>query len=296
MRRQVFIVGCGYVGMAVALHERERGAQVQALARSAAAAERLRAAGIEAVVGDLDDPDSLRIVRLAGASIYYFAPPPSIGSSDPRMDAFLEALRPHAGPSRLLLISTTGVYGDCGGQWIDEQRPPNPQTDRARRRLAAERALQSWAEQMNVPIVILRVAGIYGPDRLPIERLRKGLPVLRERESPWSNRVHVDDLVSACLAAAGSDRPGRLYNISDGHPTTMTDYFNQVADTVGLPRPPQVSLAQAKSALSSEMLSYLSESRRLDNTRMRIELEVALRYPTLAEGLVACLRHTTVPR
>lgn len=297
MRRQLFIVGCGYVGMAAALRERERGAQVRALARSAAAAERLQAAGIEVVIGDLDDPDSLRTLRLVGACVYYFAPPPSIGSSDPRMDAFLEALRPHTGPSRLVLISTTGVYGDCGGQWIDEQCPPNPQTDRARRRLAAERALQVWGEQMNVPIVILRVAGIYGPDRLPIERLRKGLPVLCERESPWSNRVHVDDLVSACLNAADCDDPGRLYNISDGHPTTMTDYFNQVADTVGLPRPPQVSLEQAKKALSSEMLSYLSESRRLDNTRMRTELGVVLRYPTLATGLVACVAPaSTEPR
>ncbi|MDX1487332.1 MAG: SDR family oxidoreductase, partial [Acidiferrobacterales bacterium] len=261
MRRQVFIVGCGYVGMAVALHERQRGVHVRALARSSAATGRLQAMGIETVAGDLDQPDSLQTLRLAGTCVYYFAPPPSIGSSDPRMDAFLEALRPHKGPSRLVLVSTTGVYGDCGGQWIDEQRPPNPQTDRARRRLTAERALQAWGERMNVAITILRVAGIYGPDRLPIERLRKGLPVLCERESPWSNRVHVDDLVSACLAAAGCDRPGRLYNISDGHPTTMTDYFNQIADTVGLPRPPQVSLAQAKNALSSEMLSYLSESR-----------------------------------
>ncbi|MDX1486996.1 MAG: hypothetical protein R3268_02265, partial [Acidiferrobacterales bacterium] len=124
------------------------------------------------------------------------------------------------------------------------------------------------------------------------------VPVLLDDDGKplWRNFVHVDDLVSACLAAADCDRPGRLYNISDGHPTTMTDYFNQVADTVGLPRPPQVSLEQAKSVLTPEMLSYLSESRRLDNTRMRIELEVALRYPTLTEGLVACLRHTTIPR
>ncbi len=212
------------------------------------------------------------------------------------MDAFLEALRPHAPPARLVLISTTGVYGGCGGQWIDEQRPPNPQTDRARRRLAAERALQAWGEEVGVPIMILRVAGIYGPERLPIERLQKGLPVLSERESPWSNRVHVDDLVSACLAAADCDHAGCLYNISDGHPTTMTDYFNRVADAVGLPRPLQVSLQQAKSALSAEMLSYLSESRRLDNTRMRNELGVVLRYPTLIDGLAACLEPASVSR
>ncbi len=296
MRRQIFIVGCGYVGMAVALRERERGAHVRALARSSASVGRLQAARIEAVAGDLDDPHSLQALRLAGACVYYFAPPPSTGISDPRMDAFLEALRPHAPPARLVLISTTGVYGGCGGQWIDEQRPPNPQTDRARRRLAAERALQAWGEEVGVPIMILRVAGIYGPERLPIERLQKGLPVLSERESPWSNRVHVDDLVSACLAAADCDHAGCLYNISDGHPTTMTDYFNRVADAVGLPRPLQVSLQQAKSALSAEMLSYLSESRRLDNTRMRNELGVVLRYPTLIDGLAACLEPASVSR
>lgn len=290
----MFIVGCGYVGMAVALRERERGAHVRALARSSASAERLQAAGIEAVAGDLDDPDSLQALSLAGACVYYFAPPPSAGISDPRMEALLEALRPHTRPQRLVLISTTGVYGDCGGQWVDEERPPNPQTDRARRRLAAEQALQAWAKRMGVPIVILRVAGIYSPDRLPIERLRKGLPVLCEEESPWSNRVHADDLVTACLGAADCGRPGRIYNISDGHPTTMTDYFNRVAEAVGLPRPPQVTLAQAKTMLSPEMLSYLSESRRLDNTRMRTELGVVLRYPTLADGLAACATHANV--
>ncbi len=291
--REIFIVGCGYTGFKVAQREQERGARVRALVRSRAGAERLRAIGIEPVPGDLDDRASLAELSLDGAIIYYFVPPPAHGVDDPRLHALLDAIGPQARPRRMVLVSTTGVYGDCGGMWVDEERAPNPQTDRTRRRLAAEQELRAWAQTRGAPFAILRVAGIYGPGRLPVERLQRGLPVLREAESPWSNRVHVDDLVAACLAAADHDSSGRIYNISDGHPTTMTDYFNCVADACGLPRPPQISLEQAKSVLSAEMLSYLAESRRLDNTRMRTELGVMLRYPTLADGLEASLGHTS---
>jgi nucleoside-diphosphate-sugar epimerase len=138
-------------------------------------------------------------------------------------------------------------------------------------------------------VVILRVPGIYGPGRLPRERLTRGLPVLREDESPWSNRVHVDDLARACLAAARRGRPGGVYNISDGHPSTMTDYFNRVADASGLPRPPQITAAEARTRMSEGMQSYLAESKRLDNRRMREELGVEPQYPDLARGLAACI-------
>ena len=290
MTRDVFVVGCGYTGFKVAQHEQERGAQIRALVRSPSSAEHLRASGIEPVPGDLDGPASLLALPVDDSIIYYFVPPPANGVDDPRLRTLLDAIRPQAQPRRIVLLSTTGVYGDCDGTWVDEEREPNPQTDRARRRLAAEQELRAWARTHGVPFAILRVAGIYGPGRLPIERLQRGSPVLREAESPWSNRVHVDDLVSACLAAADHASSGRIYNISDGHPTTMTNYFNSVADACGLPRPPQVSMAEAQTALSAEMLSYLSESRRLDNGRMRNELGVVLRYPTLAEGLLACTK------
>jgi nucleoside-diphosphate-sugar epimerase len=287
--REIFIVGCGYTGFKVARREQERGARVRALVRSPAVAECLRATGIEPVLADLDDRTPLR-PPVDGTTIYYLVPPPAHGVEDPRLRAFLDAITPQARPYRVVLLSTTGVYGDCRGMWIDEERPPNPQTDRARRRLAAEQALRVWAHTRGVPFAILRVAAIYGPGRLPIERLQQGSPVLREAESPWSNRVHVDDLVAACLAAADQDSSARIYNISDGHPTTMTDYFNRVADACGLPHPPQISVGQAQAILSSEMLSYLAESRRLDNTRMRTELGVVLRYPTLVDGLSACTK------
>jgi nucleoside-diphosphate-sugar epimerase len=285
----VWIIGCGAVGRRVARLELAAGVTVTALTRSAASAQGLRAAGLVCVHGDLDVPASLAGLALAGAGVYYFAPPPGHGQHDPRMRHFLAALRGAKAPARIVLISTSGVYGDCHGEWVSEERPPHPDTDRGRRRLDAERQLLAYGRDQAVPVVILRVPGIYGPGRLPIERLEAREPVLREEESPWSNRVHIDDLAAACRAAMRVGRPGAIYNISDGHPTTMTDYFNRVADTVGVPRPPQIPLNEARARLSAGMLSYLAESKRLDIRRMREELAVVLRYPDLTAGLAACV-------
>jgi nucleoside-diphosphate-sugar epimerase len=305
VERHVLIVGCGYVGGRVATLEHAAGARVAALARSPESAQRLRELGVEPVMGDLDRPASLRALPAAGADLYYFAPPPSIGVSDPRLAALLASLPPENLPRRIVLISTTGVYGDCGGDWVDEDRPPNPQADRARRRFDAENRLRDFGARHDVETVILRVAGIYGPGRLPEERLRRGEPVLREEESPWSNRIHVDDLAQACVAAMRRGRDSAVYNATDGHPSTMTDYFNRVADALGLPRPPQVSLAEtadgpslargprldpigeARARMSEGMLSYLAESKRLDNRRLLEELGVQLMYPDLSSGLRA---------
>lgn len=288
--RSVFIVGCGDVGRRVALAERATGAVVTALARSAASAAQLEALGLQVAHGDLDRPESLVALPTTSTLIYYFAPPPAAGDRDPRLYNFLNAISAQALPKRVVLISTSGVYGDCQGGWVSEDRPPHPDSDRGRRRLDAERQLQTWGVRSGVPIVILRVPGIYGPGRLPEKRLRAREPVLREAESPWSNRVHIVDLVNACIAAGVRGRPGAVYNISDGQPSSMTDYFNQVADALELERPPQISLAQARSDLSAGMQSYLAESKRLDNRRMREELGVLPQFPDLASGLVACLK------
>lgn len=285
--RRVFIVGCGYVGERVAALELASGALVAALARSRESARWQSERGIEPVAGDLDEPASLRALPLAGTDLYYFAPPPGRGVTDPRLAAFTAALSMEAPPNRIVLLSTTGVYGDCRGEWVDEQRPPNPQAERAHRRLDAENTLRAWSGRSGVPVVILRVAGIYGPGRLPLERLRTGEPVLREEESPWSNRIHVDDLAQACVAAMRRGRTGAVYNATDGHPGTMTDYFNRVADALGLPRPPQLAMADARHHLSAGMLSYLAESKRLDNRRLREELDIELQYPDLVRGLAA---------
>lgn len=287
MNPPTIIVGCGYVGLRVAQHERARGQRVIALTRNQAQVERLEGLGVEAHAADLDAPERLPRLPLAGATLHYFAPPPPQGQRDPRLGAFLEAIDPGAEPETVVLISTTGVYGDCGGDWVGEERPVNPRADRALRRRDAEQQLSRWAGERDVRLAILRVPGIYGPGRLPRARLERGEPVLVESAAPWSNRVHVDDLVSACQAAADRAEARGIFNISDGHPSTMTDYFNRAADALGLPRPPQIDPQTAVDELSGGMLSYLAESKRIDNTRMRQVLGVTPRYQDLTEGLAA---------
>lgn len=264
------------------------GHAVMGLARSESSAQRLANFNIAHCRGDLDAPDTLSGLPGLTGIVYYFAPPPSTGNDDPRLQAFLAALPQDSPPTRIVYISTSGVYGDSHGAWIDEDWPLQPTSDRGKRRLAAENRLRQWGEQHAVPIVILRAPGIYGPDRLPLERIRQGIPVLNEQDAPWSNRIHADDLAAACLAAARRGKPGHAYNVSDGNPTTMTDYFWHIADNFGLPRPPAISMIEAQTVLSPNMLSFLTESRRLSNRRLIEELGVTLAYPDLASGLAAC--------
>jgi nucleoside-diphosphate-sugar epimerase len=190
---------------------------------------------------------------------------------------------------QLIYISTSGVYGDCRGAWVTEDTPANPTTDRGRRRRAAELRLQQWSMENDVPTHILRVPGIYGPLRLPLERIRQRQPVVDEGESPFTNRIHVDDLAQVCVVCAERCPDSAVFNVSDGHPTTMTDYFNRVADAFDLPRPPVVPLAQARERMTPAMYSFWQESRRLDNRRMLGVLGVELKYPTLAAGLADCV-------
>lgn len=285
------IVGCGYIGQRLARRLVENGAEVNGLVRSDASVAALKAQGITPLQADLQQPSSLQALPRVfdAATLYYFAPPPPQGQSDPRLKHFLHSLE-HSGqtPAKLILISTTGVYGDCQGAWITEQQPLNPQVDRAHRRVDAERQLRTWADARGLPWVILRVPGIYGPGRLPVQRLQKRLPVLAEAESPYSNRIHADDLVSACLAAATADKRG-VFHLSDGRPSTMTDYFCRVAAALKLPFPPVISRAEAERQLSPEMLGYLAESKRLDIRRMREELGVEPQYADLDSGLRQCL-------
>ena len=167
---------------------------------------------------------------------------------------------------------------------MDEGAPLHAQSDRARRRVAAEALIADWSEKTGVRSVRLRVPGIYGPGRLPLERIKAGRAVVAESESGYSNRIHADDLANICFVAAHHPSPGAVYNVSDGHPTTMTDYFNRVADTAGLPRPPEVSMDEARRTFDAGTLSFLEESKRLDTGRLLRELPITLRYPTLAEG------------
>jgi nucleoside-diphosphate-sugar epimerase len=242
--------------------------------------------GVDAKRADLDG-DRVALPDMTALSILYTVPPPSNGQEDTRIRLFLDALAVMGRPERIVLISTTGVYGDCQGEWVNEQRSLNPQVDRARRRADAEQQLRGWCEAHDVAFVILRVPGIYGPGKLPEQRIRSGKPVLCPENSPWSNRVHVHDLARACVAAlqGGEAVDNQVFNISDNQPSTMTDYFYQVADHLGLARPPCIDIEQARSEMSEGILGYLAESKRIDNTRMRTVLGIEPEYPDLASGL-----------
>jgi len=283
---KLLILGCGYLGRRVALRAQSAGLSVTAATRRGSPDPDLSAAAIPQLAVDLDQP--LPALELAGTAVLYLAPPPERGTSDPRAAAFCSAIGERQRPLKVVYLGTTGVYGDCAGARIDEEAPLRPATDRARRRQAAEETLRACCGGAGVPLVILRAAGIYGPGRLPLAALRAGQPVVRRDESPCSNRIHVDDLATICLAAVMRGRDGAIYNAADGDPGSMTDYFLAVAAAFGLPSPPQISMAEAAQRLSPALLSYLSESRHIDNRRVLGELGVTLRYPDLASGLAAC--------
>jgi nucleoside-diphosphate-sugar epimerase len=284
----VFIAGCGDVGERLSRLWMARGAEVLGLARSEASARRLSGLGVTPVSGDLDDPSTLDDLPVRGAFLFYLASPPETGESDPRARAFLAAIPHGEDPAKAVYMSTTAVYGDNGGAWVTEETLPAPGSARGMRRLDAERAFRVWGKERGVPVVILRVSGIYGPGRLPVDAVRRGAPVVREGDAPWTNRIHADDLATVCVAAMERGREGAVYNVSDGSPGTITQYYNAVADLLGLPRPPTVTMGQARKIMSPGMLSYLSESRRLDVRRMRKELCGTLRYPDLSAGLPSC--------
>ena len=289
--KRILIVGSGDVARR-ALPWLVRRFRVFALVRQPEAAVELRALGAVPVVGDLDDRQSLR--RLAGIAdaVLHFAPPPQTGHGDPRMARLLAALAGRSSlPQGVVYISTTGVYGDCGGGRVDETRPCRAQTARGRRRVDAERRLRAFGRRNQVRVALLRAPGIYAADRLPLERLRRGDPVLAADEDVHTNHIHAEDLARiACLALFRAG-PGRAYNASDDSGLRMGEYFDAVAERFGLARPPRMARAEIVHHLSPLTLSFMSESRRLDNRRLKRELRLRLRYPTVADGL----RAATVP-
>lgn len=281
------ILGCGYVGERLA---RALGGTVATLARSPGPAGALRAAGIDARCVDFDaiGPGARLPVDTGGSVVFYLAPPPGSGPDDARLRRVLGAL---AGtPSRLLYMSTTGVYGDAAGAAVDEATPLGPTTDRARARVDAEAAVQDWAAKAGCDWVILRVPGIYGPGRLPLDRLRRGEPAIRLSEAGPGNRIHVDDLVRVCVAAATAPlAANRVFNVGDGNHASTTEYFRTVARLAGLPPPPEVSREEARRRMSPLAWSFLGGSRRVDTGRLERELGVEIRYRDLEAGVRASL-------
>ncbi|MGD9548636.1 MAG: SDR family oxidoreductase [Candidatus Krumholzibacteriia bacterium] len=282
------IIGCGYTGRRLAGRLARERRSVTGVVSSAGSALELQDLGVSPLVLDLDAAAS-GWPPLDQGRIFYLAPPPDQGTSDHRLQRFLENLRLRTPAPRIVYTSTTGVYGDCGGDLVDEARPLNPTTDRARRRADAERQLLDWSSEGGGEVVILRVAGIYGPGRVPVEYVRGGNAVLRDEDAPFSNRIHVDDLVTACIAAMERGVDGRAYNVSDGHPSRMGEFYDLIADLTGRPRPPRITSAEAAGIMSPGMLSFLRENRRIDNGRLRNELGVVLKHPSFREGIPSSL-------
>ena len=286
-RPVLLIVGCGDVGMRVLRILKGR-YRLLALTSTPARAEALRTAGAVPLIGNLDDPATLsRLAGLADA-VLHLAPPPLQGTIDPRTRHLLDALARKGRVRCLVYGSTSGVYGNCGGARFDETRAVNPGTDRARRRVDAESRIRWFGRAHGVRVAILRIPGIYATDREgghPRERLLRGTAVLRADDDVYTNHIHADDLARACVAALTRALPQRVIHASDDTDLTMGDYFDLAADLCGLPRPPRISRAEAQERLSPMLLSFMSESRRLDNQRLKRELRLALRYPTVKDGL-----------
>ena len=285
-------MGCGDVGLRVARQLPPK-LKLIALTSTAARLPALRAEGITPLQGNLDDAATLR--RLAGLAtrVVHLAPPPNHNPdwrSDPRTLALLRTLRLRSLPRSLVYGSTSGVYGDCGGDWVSETRSVNPHTPRSQRRVHAEGHLRLFGRATGTKIHILRIPGIYASDReggTPRERLLKGTPVLRQEDDVYTNHIHADDLARACLAALWRGKPQRVTHVSDDTRMKMGDYFDLAADLYQLPRPPRAPRSTAQQQLSLMLLSFMSESRRLNNQRMKTELKLVLRYPTVASGLRA---------
>lgn len=288
-RERVLLVGCGDVGLRVA---RQLGPRVRLLAltsQSDRVAE-LRALGITPLVGNLDKPASLKRLSGLATRVLHLAPPPGSGGQDPRTQALLQVLRRRSPAQSLVYGSTSGVYGDCQGEVVAEGRSLNAATARAQRRIDAEQRIRHFGRSAGVRVNTLRIPGIYAPNReggTPRERLLKGTPVLQASDDVYTNHIHADDLARACIAALWRGRPGRVYNVNDDTCLKMGDYFDLAADLYGLPRPPRVPRDTAKAQLPLMLLSFMSESRRMDNSRLKTELRVTLRYATVAQGLRA---------
>lgn len=292
MKNRLLIVGCGDVASRVAVLLKQR-YRLFGLCRKTENFDHLRTLGIRPIKGDLDQPMSLqKMAGVAAHIVLHLAPPPGQGKYDTRTLHLLSALSQQRSntktrilPQQLIYISTSGVYGDCAGNWVSESHPVNPKNDRAYRRLDAERQIRSWGVRNGVHVSILRVPGIYAHNRLPIERLHQGTPALLPAEDGYTNHIHATGLARIIVATLRFSKPGRIYHACDDSCLRMGEYFDLVADHFDLPRTKKITRQQAQKILSPGLLSFMMESRRLTNNRMKQELQIRMRYPTVADCL-----------
>jgi len=295
MKHNIKIIGCGYIGKKIAGILKAKNISATCFVNRDESISRCVTEGLSATKFDLDkkvsDLKKTTIASFENSVMVYLVPPPSKGEVDSRMQNFITMLSALSHPpKKILLISTTGVYGNCNGEWIDEQRQENPQVDRARRRLSAETQLKKYCAASQVPLIIFRVPGIYAADKLPLKRINSGEPIVNAQDSGFTNRIHAQDLARFCVEALlenvmDENSRSQVFNCCDGQPSTMNDYFMKVADAMNLPRPQEISLQQAQQQLSAGMLSYLAESKRISNKKLLRYFKTEFKYPNLTAGL-----------
>lgn len=285
--QNIFIAGCGYIGERLAHSYKQSGNCVSCLVRSEKHSSSLQAEGFTTIISSLDNDADIPKINLEGSILFYLVPPPGGGTVDSRARNFISHISDTGKPSKIIYMSATSVYSANNGELVNEDFPAQPDSAMGKRRLDAETAFLEYGKIYNLPVIILRVSGIYGPGRLPLMQIRQGQPLLNELESGLSNRIHADDLTTACIAAANRGENGDIFNISDGHPSSMTTYFNNCADALGFPRQPQVNLEEARQVMSPLMFSYISGSRIIDNSRMLEKLGIRLKYNSMIDGINA---------
>lgn len=282
------IVGCGNVGRRIASQLISAGDNpdlILGIVQSQESVTLCSEIGIKAEKQDLDQP-AFSLEQLKQSNVYYLVPPQKSGDTDMRTRAVLAAMS-HANvkPNKVVLISTTGVYGDCSGEWVTEKSDTNPQTDRGKRRLDSEQQWTEWCKNQSTDYVILRVPGIYARSRIPRKRIEQGIPVVTASECGYTNRIHADDLARVSIAAMNKSVSGEIYNATDGTPGKITEYLQAAAAELNLAMPPEISMHEAKQTLSAGMMSYLGESRKISNQKMLTELAVNLHYADFRHGL-----------
>ena len=290
MKQTLLLIGCGDIALRAApllrTHYRLIG-----LCRRSENAPQLRQHGIIPISGDLDSPKTLNKLTGIAHAVLHLAPPTNHGKRDIRTANLLASLtkRPATNkiilPQRYIYISTSGVYGNCNGALTDETSPIKPRIDRSIRRANAEKQIRNWGLRNYISVSILRVPGIYAAERLPLKRIHEGAPVLLPEDDCYTNSIHADDLVHIIFAALRYAKPGRVYNACDDSNLKMGEYFDLIADFFDMPRPPRVARVNAYKHISSSMLSFMEESRRLMNIRIKNELHITLRYPTVTKGI-----------
>ena len=290
-RERILIVGCGDIGLRV-LRLLPSSVSRLALSSSPARGPELRAHGARVLLGDLDQAQTLSRLSGVATRVLHLAPPAvdAAAPQDDRSRALVHALGRRSAARSWVYGSTSGVYGDCGGDWVSEARPLNPSTARAKRRVDAEQVLRASGRRAGVRVTVLRIPGIYAPDRAggtPRERLMRGLPVLREADDVFTNHIHANDLARACVLALWRGLPQRVINVSDDTQLRMGEYMRLAARLYALPEPQQVSRAEAAKSLTPMALSFMGESRRLLNQRMKAELRLRLSHPTVVTGLLS---------